>query len=82
MSTELIDELAAVAKVRGKGILETENDPIFVELKKSKEAEVKNQKSTLGASRASGSVKAKKTFNSEDLTPEEHKELWRQARNQ
>lgn len=82
LSKELIEELAAVAKVRGKSLLETENDPIFVEIKKSKEAEVKTQRSTLGASKASGSIKAKKSFDSDGLTADEHKELWRDRMSQ
>lgn len=76
MSEELITELKALAKVRGTSILATQLDPIFVEIKKSKDAEEKSKKASLPASRGSGSPTAKKSFNSSGLTDAEHKELW------
>ena len=76
MSEELIVELKALAKVRGTSILATQLDPIFVEIKKSKDAEEKSKKASLPASKGSGSPSSKKGFNSPDLTKEEHKELW------
>lgn len=76
MSDELLEELKALAKVRGKSLLDTQSDPIFKTIKEAKEAEAKSQKAKLGASRGSGSVKKEKTFNTKGLTPEEHKQLW------
>jgi hypothetical protein len=79
MSDELLNELVALSKVRGKSLLDTQSDPIFIALKELKEKEEKSAKANLGASRGSGSVKKGKDFNTPDLTPEEHKELWRQS---
>jgi hypothetical protein len=79
MSDELIEELATLAKVRGKGLLDTQDDPIFAALKDAKEAEIKKSKATLGTSKGSGSVKASKDFNSPGLSEEEHKEMWKQS---
>lgn len=76
MSEELITELKALAKVRGTSILATQLDPIFVEMKRSREADEKVKRASMGASRGSGSPSSKKTFNSPGLTSEEHKELW------
>ena len=76
MSEDLITELKALAKVRGTSILATQLDPIFVAMKKEKDAEEKSKKASLPASRGSGSPSVKKGFNTPGLTKEEHKELW------
>jgi len=79
MSDELLSELVALSKVRGKSLLDTQSDPIFIALKESKEKEEKSAKANLGASKGSGSVKKGKDFNTPNLTPEEHKEMWKQS---
>lgn len=79
MSEELLSELVALSKVRGKSLLDTQSDPIFVALKESKEAEAKSAKAKLGASRSSGTVKVQKDFNSPNLSEEEHRELWKRS---
>jgi len=79
LSSELIDELKALSKVRGKSLLATTTDPIFVAIKEAKEKEVKEQKARLGASKGSGSVKKEKSFTTPGLTPEEHKEMWKSS---
>lgn len=78
MSQELLSEAEALAKVRGVSLLEVQTDPIFVEIKKSKEA----QKARLPASKGSGSVKEKKTFNTPGLTPAERKTMWKEMQSQ
>lgn len=78
MKQELIDELKVVAKARGKGILDTQSDPIFVAIKEQHEAQEKSQKAKLPASRGSSSVKAEKTFNTRGISDEDHKALWRE----
>jgi len=40
MSDELLNELVALSKVRGKSLLDTQSDPLFIALKESKEAEL------------------------------------------
>jgi hypothetical protein len=77
MSDELLGELETLAKVRGKSLLDTQTDPIFIALKETKEAEAKAVKAKLGASRGSGTVKASKDFNTPGLSEAEHKEMWR-----
>lgn len=78
MSDELLEELVALSKVRGKGLLDTQADPIFIALKDAKEAEAKKARANLGTSKGSGTVKTTKGFNTPGLSDEEHKELWRQ----
>ena len=51
-------------------------DQIFVTMKEKREAEDKNAKAALGASRGSGQVKIKKSTTSPNLSSEEHRELW------
>lgn len=80
MSEELISELKAVAKARGKSILDSVSDPIFVAIKNEKDATSKAQKAKLGASKGSGSVRKEKGFNTPGLTDEEHKQLWKEDR--
>lgn len=79
MSDELLGELETIAKVRGKGLIDSQTDPIFIALKDSKEAEAKSAKAKLGASKGSGTVKPQKGFNTPGLSDEEHKEMWRQS---
>ena len=79
MSDELLTELVALSKVRGKSLLDTQSDPLFIALKESKEAEAKSAKAKLGASKGSGSVKTEKGFDTPGLTEEEHKEMWKKS---
>jgi hypothetical protein len=77
MSDELLSELVALSQVRGKSLLDTQSDPIFIAFKEFKEKEEKSAKANLGASKGSGSIKKGKDFNTPNLTPEEHKEMWK-----
>ena len=78
MTDELLTELRAVAKARGKSLLDTTSDPIFVAIKNEKETAGKAEKAKLGASKGSASVKKDKGFDSVGLSDAEHKQLWRQ----
>lgn len=79
MSDDLLSELKAIAKVRGKGLIDSQTDPIFLALKESREATEKAEKAKLGASKGSGQAKAQKDFNSAGLTDQDHKELWQKS---
>lgn len=79
MSEDLINELKALAKVRGTSILATQLDPIFLAIKEKKDAEDKNAKASLGASKGSGQIKKSKDFKTSGLSEQEHKELWLKA---
>ena len=81
MSEELLDELVALSTVRGKSLLDTVSDPLFIALKESKEADAKSAKAKLGVSRGSGTVKTEKSFDTPGLSEEEHKELWKNRQN-
>lgn len=80
MSQDLIDELRTIAKVRGKSLLDSQNDPIFIAIKAQKESESKAQQAKLGASRGSGQVRQDKTLQTPGLTEAEHRELWNKSR--
>ena len=79
MSDDLLNELVALSKVRGKSLLDTQSDPIFIALKDAKDAEAKKAKANLGASKGSGTVKTTKGFDTPGLSVEEHKEMWKQS---
>lgn len=79
-SDELISELKAVAKARGRSLFASTQDPIFLAIKAEKENEVKAQKAKLGASKGSATAKKEKDVNSVGLSEEEHRELWKQMR--
>ena len=79
LSEDLIDELTALAKVRGTSLLDTQKDPIYLAIKELKEKEEKEAKAKLPASRGSRTQKVGKDFNSEDLSEKEHKEMWRSS---
>jgi hypothetical protein len=72
MSEELLGELKAIAQVRKTSLIKAQTDFLFVAAKEKFEKEQKSKDASLGASRSSGSVKAKKTPNTPGLTREEH----------
>lgn len=76
-SDALVSELKVLAKVRGKSLMDTQSDPIFVAIKDKVQADEKAEKARLGASRGSGTKVKDKSINTPGLTDAEHKELWR-----
>lgn len=75
---ELLGEMKALAKVRGKSILEIQNDPILKAMKEAKEAEEKAKASRLPASRGSAPAKKEKSFSTSGLSDEDFKALWKE----
>ena len=80
MTDDLIVDLKAIAKARGKTLLDSTTDSIFIAIKNEKEAEAKSQKAKLGASKGSGTAKKEKSFNSPGLSAEDHKAIWMNER--
>lgn len=78
---ELLQGMRELAKIRGKSILEVQNDPIIRAMKETKEAETKARLAKLPASRGSAPVRKEKSTTSVGLSEEEHKALWREAIN-
>lgn len=76
---DILRDMKALAKVRGKSLLDIQNDPIILTLKKQREDEDKANKAKLGASKSTASVKKEVSFNTPGLSDEEHKRLWREA---
>lgn len=75
------DELAylkKVATVNGTSLLDARKDELFTTWKEKEEREQAAQKARLGASKGAGSKSQPVTFNTPGLTPEQHKELWKQ----
>jgi hypothetical protein len=79
LSVELIGELKTLAKLRGKSLIETQGDPIFVAIKEKFDSDAKQEKAKLPASRGSGQMKKEKTINDSGLSDEEHKEIWKRS---
>ena len=79
LSDELIDELTALAKVRGTSLLDTQKDPIYLAIKEAKEKEVEKAKAKLPASKGSGTQKSKRDFSTPDLSDADHKAMWRDS---
>jgi len=77
VDSELIDTMKALAKVRGKSVLDIQNDPILVAMKEAREKEVNAQKARLPASKGSSTVKQVRSLSTPGLTDAERKELWR-----
>lgn len=79
VSDDDINELKALAKVRGKSLLEVEtSDPIWLSIKETRESEAKAKQARLGASRSSGTAKQEKTTNTPNISSEDHKNLWKE----
>jgi hypothetical protein len=80
MSEELLGELKAVAQARGiKSLIKAQTDSIFVAVKEKFEKEQRSKEASMGASRGSGNVKVRKTFNTPGLTREEHMAMIKNA---
>jgi hypothetical protein len=77
---DLITELKAVAKARGKSLFAATQDSIFIAIKAEKEATARAQSARLGASKGSSTVRKEKTTTTPGLTEEEHKQIWRDNR--
>lgn len=80
LDSQLVQEMKTLATMRGKSLLEMENDPIILAMKEVKEAEAKAKAARLGASKGSSAVRKEKTF-SAPLSADEHKALWREQFN-
>lgn len=75
---DILRDMKALAKVRGKSLLDIQNDPIILTLKKQREDEEKAAKAKLGASKSTAQVKKEVSINAPGLSDEEHKRLWRE----
>lgn len=76
---DILRDMKALAKVRGKSLLDIQNDPIILTLKKQREDEEKASKAKLGVSKSTAAVKKEVSFNTPGLSDEEHKRLWKEA---
>ena len=72
MSKEVLGQLKKVSALTGKDLIESQTDPIFVAVKEKFEKDQKREEASLPASRGAGAVKAKKTFETPNLSREEH----------
>lgn len=78
VDAELLEEMKALAKVRGKSILSIQNDPILIAMKEAKEEEARKKAARLGVSKGSSTVKATKSTTTPGLSEEDHKALWKE----
>lgn len=78
-SQDEIEYLKKIAAVNGTSVIDARNDELFIAFKAKKEADEKAQKAKLGASRGSGTVKKDAGFNTQGLSQEEHRRLWRES---
>ena len=78
MDEKLVDELKAIAEVRGTTLIKAQTDPIFVAVKEKFEEDKKKSKASMGASRGSGGTKKKKDFKTPGLSRDEHKAMIQQ----
>lgn len=76
---EELDMLKKIATVNGVSLIEAKKDVMFTLWKDKQDAEKRNKKASMPASRGSSS-KVAKTLNTPGLTPEEHKALWKSSR--
>jgi hypothetical protein len=80
MDDDLLNGMRDLAKIRGKSIMEVQNDPIILAMKDAKDKEAREKAAKLPASRGSSSIKKEKDVTTPNLSDEEHRALWR-ARN-
>lgn len=74
-----IDELKAIAQLKGITVLEARDTSYFKAYKSEKEERERSEKAKLGVSSRSGQQKSsQKTLNTSGLSEKDHKELWLQ----
>ena len=78
MPEDLLSELKAVAAVRKVSLIEAQNDPLFKGIKDQFDRTQKEKQASLGASRSSGQTKPKKSFDTPNLSREEHQAMFNQ----
>jgi hypothetical protein len=81
LDDELLNGMRDLAKLRGKSILEIQNDPIILAMKETKDREEKAKASRLPASRGSAPAKVTKSLGTPNLSEEEFKALWKESQN-
>jgi len=80
-SDAIIGEMKALAKVRGKTLLDMETDPIIIALKSQEAAETAKKQAALRASGGSDTAnEGGKKINDPGLSEEDHKKLWKEQK--
>ncbi len=77
---EMLKKLATLKAVEtGKevSLITMESDDYFLTFKEKRDATIKAEKARLGASKSGGSMKAEKTFNTQGISDDDHKAMWR-----
>lgn len=77
-SEESIAYLKKLAQVNGTSILAAQSDELYLAYEEKREAKIKADKASLGATRGSGQTQKSKGVTTPDLSEAEHKALWRQ----
>lgn len=75
MSKEMLEQLKKVAAVTGKDLVDAQSDDLFIAIKEKTEREQKREDASLPASRGASAIKPKVSFNTPNLTTEQHKAL-------
>lgn len=78
-SQELIDQLKTLAKTQNTDLVTAKDSPVGKAIVETYEKEQKQANASVGASKASGKVKPKKSFEQSNLSPEDHKAMWKKA---
>lgn len=76
-SDEQINYLKKIAAVNNSSLLDAQSDDLYASWESKREVESKKEKARLGASRGSSTAKKEISFNTPNLTEEQHKELWK-----
>jgi len=72
----LIDQARKIARLEGITLTEAVNSTMFGYAKQAYEAQQREEKASMEASRGSGNRGQKKDFKTQGLSAAEHKELW------
>lgn len=76
LSEEAVNKASKIAKIEGISLTEATRDPMFTAWKQSEENRVKAEKANIGTSNGTKKAPEKKSFESKDLSKEEHMELF------
>lgn len=75
----LLDNLEKIAKLNDTTLLKAQKDPIFVALKEQFERDKRVESAQVGASNGSGTRQTPKSFNTPNLSREEHMKMMQEA---
>lgn len=77
LSEEEVNKVSKIAQMEGVSLTDAASSEMFNLWKSAEDKKRKSQDASMAASKGAPQAPKEKTFDSKDLSPDEHKELWK-----